>query len=823
MTGTNEPKKAIESLFKMFRGISEPYVRVVALACTVGAFFYTPFKEKGISLDKIFIVNIADKKLEELLFDVVDGGICLPIDAPQRDVFKAMVSTKDAPLVFEADNAAIAGENTLKNIRSLQSVCCGRACIPYMDKEYKPQSMVIIKSDNIFYYIQQGKSSSMGIDSSNFITVEIDEECFGYENYKVRKEVYGDFIMIILKYAPEFFPVLENRYEEYVVKSKNIFGFDPKYINAYAFLSATLEIINMIFEKKFDFSLDNLLAISTDANEPAYQVALNNFFSNLSQSDVDIADYFFEILENSVEGADESDESKLTEVIGKTVPYEKKDRGCILVDKDEVLIRHRDIEKYVINKMGNCFKTKNVLKELAQRNIIKSIKMPKSDGGSENVYTFLKRISYINENGIKEKKDERFVVIDPQYYRAKCDVKPMKEKIATNKDSWQKLREEYSNEDFSNYAEENNTAERYTKYRLGKGYITGNTIYTNCSQNGHVSVIGNSGSGKTYTLSNLICQAVEEKGISCMAIDVGDSFSQRHIEPEIKALLSDKIVEYDVEKDGIPLTVLDENIDVYEIAGRIASLIDKLSNLGPKQKDFVKEYAQKALEEERSGEDILKRIIEKIEAAAVAMKKTERDNTKPILARLKEISGGLKFICVGTNWWDKLLYGKGSKLVVFQLTQLDEDTARIAADILQEGLIMHIKARETQEDLVLILDEIQKINTSEKAPVSRLLTECRKYGVYLWYATQFKGFDSNNPSFVKVFNQAATKVVLNSGEDDTNKVVKILERSDSDAFGKLNVKDIIKDMGRETGRAIVYGNGTSNELDNLVLINKIGR
>ena len=78
-----------------------------------------------------------------------------------------MVSTKDAPLVFEADNAAIAGENTLKNIRNLMSVCCGRACIPYMDKGYKPQSMVIIKSNNISYYLMQGTSSSIGISFCN--------------------------------------------------------------------------------------------------------------------------------------------------------------------------------------------------------------------------------------------------------------------------------------------------------------------------------------------------------------------------------------------------------------------------------------------------------------------------------------------------------------------------------------------------------------------------------------------------------------------------------------------------------------------------------
>ncbi|MBR1442039.1 MAG: DUF87 domain-containing protein [Firmicutes bacterium] len=384
----------------------------------------------------------------------------------------------------------------------------------------------------------------------------------------------------------------------------------------------------MILGKKFDFSLGDMLAITTDEDEPAYQIALNNFFGDLPQSDVDIAEYFFEILENAVEEADETDKSKMTEVIGKTVPYEKNDRDCIFVDKNEVLIRHEYIEEYVIKKMGTCFKTKNVLKELAQRNIIKFAKMPKLDGGSENVYTFPKRISYIDENGIKEKKDERFVVIAPEYYRAKCDVAPMKEKIVLNKDSWQKLREEYSNADFSKYAQENNTAELYTKYRLGKGYITGNDIYTNCSQNGHVSVIGNSGSGKTYTLCNLMYQAVEEKGISCMAIDVGDSFSQRHIEPEINDLLSGRIVEYDVEKYGIPLTVLDENKSVYEIAGRLASLIDKLSNLGPKQKDFVKEYAQKVLEEDWSGEDILNRMIEKIEADAESMKKTERDNIR---------------------------------------------------------------------------------------------------------------------------------------------------------------------------------------------------
>lgn len=64
-------------------------------------------------------------------------------------------------------------------------------------------------------------------------------------------------------------------------------------------------------------------------------------------------------------------------------------------------------------------------------------------------------------------------------------------------------------------------------------------VWIDESQNGHTFLSGQSGSGKSFLLQKMVMQAVF-RGDSVIAIDVGNCFSEEHMEDMLKSAIQDK-------------------------------------------------------------------------------------------------------------------------------------------------------------------------------------------------------------------------------------------------------------------------------------------
>jgi len=84
--------------------------------------------------------------------------------------------------------------------------------------------------------------------------------------------------------------------------------------------------------------------------------------------------------------------------------------------------------------------------------------------------------------------------------------------------------------------------------------------------------------------------------------------------------------------------------------------------------------------------------------------------------------------------------------------------------------------RYINKKFVCILDEIQLINKSEISPLGSLLTLGRKFGLSLWFSTQYL---DKKTSVVKRYEQAASRLIITPTESDIDIIInKLLGKKD---------------------------------------------
>jgi len=286
---------------------------------------------------------------------------------------------------------------------------------------------------------------------------------------------------------------------------------------------------------------------------------------------------------------------------------------------------------------------------------------------------------------------------------------------------------------------------------------SGKEVSTASEPNSHIFITGKSGSGKSHLMCNLIFQALMFK--SCVIIDMGNSFS------EFQTLYANKykIIVINAAKDKLPF-----GLSVSDNAAGISNILKQCLDMGEQQYNQLYAVVKEIIEKNGGYAD---KINLNIIYDTLAKKKNRE--ARSAAARLLNFKESMNFDSNNTDGWKNILYGN-PKLYIFQLSHLPEKLRKQTADFILAHMFAYLENfGSINNEFVLMLDEFQKFNSSKDAPITKMMTEGRKYGVGCICATQFDGY-SNNKNMLSYIGQAATRIYLKPEDSGIRSIAKLL-------------------------------------------------
>ena len=360
---------------------------------------------------------------------------------------------------------------------------------------------------------------------------------------------------------------------------------------------------------------------------------------------------------------------------------------------------------------------------------------------------------------------------------------------------------------------------------LGTDAETGERVYWNPdpdtgSANPHVLVVGESGFGKTYTITCLLSELAQRQVVP-VVFDYGQGFAAETLPPEFLAGVN--LVEIHASKDGVdinPLQIFPSDVlGPVNVAQRVADTFARVySKIGVQQHAILRQAVLDAMQDEGIlaekpetwGNDLpaFRNVHAKLEELA-------EDGNSPRAKAAASVASHVSTLFVYNTFrpsgrkltWDDVLAAKGS-VFVLQLKGLDHSLERAVTEFLLWNLIGYIEALGPGPLCCFaVLDEAHKLSCDRGSPVEKLLREGRKYGLGLILASQ------QPEDFSQVaFANTATKLVFQIG-DEKSVVSRQLHRKIRNTHSFADIYQVITKLPRgwayvvseNTGRVVQIG------------------
>jgi DNA phosphorothioation-dependent restriction protein DptH len=311
---------------------------------------------------------------------------------------------------------------------------------------------------------------------------------------------------------------------------------------------------------------------------------------------------------------------------------------------------------------------------------------------------------------------------------------------------------------------------------LGSNAESGEPVYWNPdpgtgSANPHVLVLGESGFGKTYTISCLIAELARQ-GILSIVFDYGQGFTNL---PE-GLTATTRPVELYASRDGIdinPLQIFPTDVlGPINVAQRVADTFERVyPRIGIQQHAVLRQAALDAMAEVGISPDDRDSWVRDLPAFINLQKKLEDYANNPLHPQGK--SAGTASSHISTLFVFNTFRSSGLKiswpemmesdhrLFIIQLKGLEHSLERAVTEFLLWNFIGYIESLgPTGLRCFVVLDEAHKLSFDRGSPVEKLLREGRKFGLGLILASQ------QPEDFSPVaFANTATKIVFQVGDE----------------------------------------------------------
>lgn len=323
---------------------------------------------------------------------------------------------------------------------------------------------------------------------------------------------------------------------------------------------------------------------------------------------------------------------------------------------------------------------------------------------------------------------------------------------------------------------------------LGKAVPSGREVFWEFGHSGlanrHLLVFGTSGMGKTYAIQCLLCE-MGKLNQNSLVMDYTSGFTPRQLEHVTKRMLNPK--QHVVQQAPLPISPfqlqqqeLDEGIDVAEtavaaskrIAGTFCQVYD---TLGDQQYSVLLDavIALIQTQKERATLDGLLEILESF----VNDGHHDKQKVLTTISKLKPFVLDRPFGADASGLdWRGLFTDETYRCHVFQFAGMDAISARLLIEFSLWDLNAFVRGSGNKNlPKVVVLDEAQNLDLTEGSPVSKYLTEGRKFGLSLILATQtMKNLHGDKLS--RLF-QAGHKLFFRPADTELQEHAKLLVQS----------------------------------------------
>lgn len=343
---------------------------------------------------------------------------------------------------------------------------------------------------------------------------------------------------------------------------------------------------------------------------------------------------------------------------------------------------------------------------------------------------------------------------------------------------------------------------------IGTDAETGERVYWNPdpdtgSANPHVLVVGESGFGKTYTITCLLSE-LAQRHVVPVVFDYGQGFAADTLPPEF--LTSVNLVEIHASKDGVdinPLQIFPSDVlGPVNVAQRVADTFARVySKIGVQQHAILRQAVLDAMHDEgivAEKPETWSNDLPAFRNIHAKLEEIGEDGNSPRAKAAASVASHVSTLFVYNTFrpsgrkltWDEVLAAKGS-VFVLQLKGLDHSLERAVTEFLLWNLIGFIESLGPGPLCCFaVLDEAHKLSCDRGSPVEKLLREGRKYGLGLILASQ------QPEDFSQVaFANTATKLVFQIG-DEKSVVSRRLHRRIRNAHSFADIYQVVTKLPR---------------------------
>ena len=342
---------------------------------------------------------------------------------------------------------------------------------------------------------------------------------------------------------------------------------------------------------------------------------------------------------------------------------------------------------------------------------------------------------------------------------------------------------------------------------LGKDAETGENVYWNPdpqtgTANPHVLVLGESGFGKTYTISVLLAELAKQDVVS-VVFDYGQGFSNDVAPREFLELAAP--TEIHANRDGIainPLQIFPSDIHgPLNVAQRVAdTFIRVYPKLGVQQHAVLRQAVIDALADTGivvQSRESWTRVIPPFDIVMRKLREIAEGPQTPVSRVAASVASHISTVFVFNTFrqsdrpfaWATMLNEGG--VFVIQLKGLEYSLERAVTEFLLWNLIGYVESLGPSSlRCFVVLDEAHRLSFDNGSPAEKLLREGRKFGLGLILASQ------QPEDFSPVaFGNTATKLVFQVG-DENGSISRQLHRKLRNSHSFLQVSEVITKLPR---------------------------
>jgi hypothetical protein len=289
---------------------------------------------------------------------------------------------------------------------------------------------------------------------------------------------------------------------------------------------------------------------------------------------------------------------------------------------------------------------------------------------------------------------------------------------------------------------------------IGVDIETGEEVFWNPDQatgtpNPHALILGESGTGKTYSISCLTAELARQ-GVVSVVFDYGQGFSPKSLPREFVAATNP--IEVQVGRDGVdvnPLQLFPNDLHgPVNVAQRVADTFARVyKKIGVQQHAILRQAVLDVMADAGIRPDAPNAWSADLPAFGSIQNKLADMASQPQSpqARFAASAGShVSTLFVFNTFrpggrklaWDEML-GSPNRVVVIQLRGLEHSLERAVTEFLLWNLIGFIESMGPGPlRCFVILDEAHKLSFDRGSPVEKLLREGRKFGLGLILASQ---------------------------------------------------------------------------------------